>query len=231
MNAITVYLHALKSAHQLFSTEYGKYNKSFLSLIFIGLISAIPFRYFGVHLAGLDEVTEIVGSFISLIFIVNIIMLEKARFYKREKEKLIYSAPTFLIYTFYSTLLMAVGPIIILAVTKLFSLPQYLQMILAGIPGLIVGLLVAFVPYASVLIDNDSVNYFKISFRMTTGNWGLTFLVFISALALEAFPLLFELLPNPLVKALGMGVFAFLNAYLYVLFSIGFVKIFFAIKK
>lgn len=231
MNAINVFFHALKSANQLFKTEYARYNKSFLSLVFIGFISAIPFRYFGVHLAGLDEVTEIIGSFISLFFIVNIIMIEKARFYKREKEKLIYSAPTFLIYTFYSTLLMAAGPIIVLGVTKFLSLPQYLQMTLAGIPGVIVGLLVAFVPYASVLIDNDSVNYFKISFRMTTGNWGLAFLVFFSALALEVLPLVFELIENPLIKSACLFLFAFLNAYLYVIFSIGFVKIFFAIKK
>jgi hypothetical protein len=231
MNAINVFLHALKSAHQLFKSEYARYNKSFLSLVVIGFISAIPFKFFGVHLAGLDEVTEIIGSFISLIFIVNIIMIEKARFYKRDKEKLLYSAPTFLIYTFYSTLLMAAGPIIVLGITKFLALPYFLQMALAGIPGVVVGLLVSFVPYASVLIDNDSVNYFKISFRMTTGNWGLAFLVFFSALALEILPLIFELIQNPLLKSVSLFLFAFVNAYFYVIFSISFVKIFFAIKK
>ena len=231
MNNINIFIHALKSAHQLFKVEYAKYNKSFLSLVFIGLISSIPYKYFGLHLAGIDEAIEIIGSFISLIFIVNIIMIEKARFYKREKEKLIYSAPTFLIYTFYSTLLMAAGPILVLGLTKLLSMPHFLQMFLAAIPGIAVGLLVVFIPYASVLIDSDSVNYFKISFRMTSEKLGLAILVFFSALILEIFPLMFEFMQNPLAKSATLFLFSILNAYLYVIFSIAFVKIFFTIKK
>jgi hypothetical protein len=230
MNSFTLFFHALTKGHQIFFSEKNLYLRSFIGLSLIGLLGAIPFQEIHPLFVTFEIVGSIIGAILSLIFIVDIILIEKGKFYKREKENLLYGVPTYLIYTFYSTLLLLIGPLLFLAISEILGLSLLSKIVFSAFPGLVVGLLVVYVPLTSVLIDSDSVNYFKFSFKMTKNDFLMAFLLGFISIVLELLPFAFELIKNQVFKSLFLSLFAFLSAYLYIIFTIASVKIYFTIK-
>lgn len=197
-----------------FKKEFSVYMGSYLAVLMINFLSLFPWEGMGYGQNSFHEIVlQIFVGILSLIAVVNIVLIEKAKAKNLEKEALVYAAPTYLIYTLYSSLLILAG---------LFCFV---------VPGLIIGVLVAMVPLASVLIDNDSINYFKISYRMARKDAWLVICFGLASLIMEAPSFGLDLIPDWRIK-LGAGfVYSFIDSAVLVIVTMTSVKVFYHLKK
>jgi hypothetical protein len=213
MGSIKLFFSLFTASIKVFKKDFSVYLRSYLAMLILNLIASYPFEGMGFEQNSFHEIVlQIVVGIMSLVIIVNVILIEKAKEKKMVKEELMYAAPTYLIYTLYSTLLIVAG---------LFCFI---------IPGLIVAVLVGMVPLASVLIDNDSVNYFKMSYRMARKDLLLVISYGMTTLLLELPSFVLDLIPDWRVK-FGVNIaYSFFDSVVMVVLAIISVRVFYHLK-
>lgn len=214
MGSIKLFCSFFNESIKTFKKEFSVYLGSYLAMLVISLISIFPWEGMGYGQNSFNEIVlQIIVGILSLIVVVNVVLIEKAKAKNLEKEELVYAAPTYLIYTLYSTLLILGG---------LFCFV---------VPGIIIGILVAMVPLASVLIDNDSINYFKISYRMARKDAVLIICFGLASLIMEAPNFGLDLIPDWRIKLGASFVYSFIDAAAVVVVTMTSVKVFYHLKR
>ncbi|QDK41274.1 hypothetical protein DOM21_07350 [Bacteriovorax stolpii] len=196
MGSIARFFKFLKESWQLVLKNFRVYLASYIAFFLVDVLASIPWQAFGFPEQSTPEILfSLLVGISSLVIIVNVILIEKSRYKHREKEQLLYSVPTYLIYSLYSVLIILVGPGAVLLAGSMAGIPQPVMIGLAVLVGLIVAIFVAMVALASVLIDNDSINYFKMSYRMARQDvlliicfGALSFLVELPSFAFDQIP-------------------------------------------
>lgn len=243
MGSIKYFFGCLRDSFKDFKVNFGIYLPSYIGFLIVGLVSCIPWEGLGFSDKSFQEVLASISiGLASLILVTNVVLIEKSRIKNRERERLLYAAPTYLIYTLYSTL------IILAFLAGAAFLPAYQKGIMQGatfamlanvvtfsffaIPAILAGICVAMVPLASVLIDNDSVNYFKLSFKMARKAPILVFLFATSSLFVETPSLVIDLLGQEWVSRLIAGIlYSFVDAMIIIVLTKASVAIFYHLKK
>ena len=158
------------------------------------------------------------------------ILIEKSRYKHREKEQLLYSVPTYLVYSLYSVLTILIGPGLVLLIGGMIHLPQSVILGLAVLVGLIVAIFVAMVALASVLIDNDSINYFKLSYRMARQDVLLIICFGVLSLLVELPSFAFDQIPDWRFVVSFNLLYAFFDAVAMIALTVTSVRIFYYLK-
>lgn len=213
MTTIKLFLNFLADSYQRFLKNFSEYAGSYSAFLIIGFLSSVPWEGLGYESNNFYEIVmQIIVGVLSLVVIVNVVLIEKSKHKMVEKEQLIYAAPTYLIYTLYSSLIILAG---------LFCFI---------VPGIIAAIIVAMVPLASVLIDNDSVNYFKLSYRMAHKNFLMIICFGLTSLMIEMPSFAFDLIPDWRIK-LGVNVgYTFVEAAVLTILTITSVRVFYYLK-
>jgi hypothetical protein len=214
MESIKLFGAFLNESFVVFRKEFRTYLNSFIALVFIGFLASFPWEGMGFEANSFYEIINgVFVGILSLIVLVNVILIEKAKFKGSDKEQLLYATPTYLIYTLYTSLIMLAGFFCFI------------------IPGIILGICFAMVPLASVLIDNDDVNYFKLSYRMARIEpWPIIcFGVLTILIELPSFA--FDLIPNWQIKLLLNILYSFIDSVLMIVLTLTSVKVFYYLKK
>lgn len=214
MGSIKLFCTFLKESYQTVLREFPVYVGSYIAFFIINMVAIIPWEGLGYQQNSFTEIiTSVVVGILSLIVIVNVILIEKAKYKGLEKEQLMYAAPTYLIYTLYSSLLILGG---------LFCFI---------VPGIIVAIIVGMVPLASVLIDNDSINYFKISYRMARKDVVLIICFGLASLLIEAPSFAFDLIPEWPLRLGFSFLYSIFDSAVIIVLTISSVKMFYHLKK
>lgn len=243
MGSLKLFFIFLSDSFIDFKANFKIYFPSYIAFLFVNFIGAIPWEGLGFGEKSFFEiVTSVIIGLTSLVIVTNIILIEKSKIKAREKEKLLYAAPTYLIYTLYSTL------IILACFVFLIFFPAtspgvsegttFGVMILAGkfslvaIPAVLAAVCVAMVPLASVLIDNDSVNYFKLSFQMAIKAPLLIFCFGASALLVETPAIVIDLFATEwMTRFIGGVLYSFVDSIIIIILTKASVTIFYYLKN
>lgn len=244
MGSIKYFIRFFKESVSDFKTHFGLYLPTYIGFLIVSITGCIPWTALGFPDKSIQEVVvSLIVGLLSLILVTNVILIEKSRVKNRERERLLYSAPTYLIYTLYSTL------IIVAFLALAVFLPAYQQGImqreaisssminlatyfLVAIPAIVAALFVAMVPLASVLIDNDRVNYFQLSFKMAKKSPLLVLLFGASSLLIETPALLIDLLGEQWMSRLAFGVgYSFVDSFIIIVLTKTSVSIFYHLKN
>lgn len=213
MGSIKLFLKFLTESYHKFFREFSEYAGSYAAFVIIGALGCVPWEGLGYEANSFYEIMlQIIVGILSLIVIVNVVLIEKAKVKMIEKEELVYAAPTYLIYTLYSSLIILAG---------LFCFI---------VPGIIAAIFVGMVPLASILIDNDSVNYFKLSYRMARKDIFLIISFGVTSLLIELPGFAFDLIPDWRIKLGGSVVFCFIDAAVLSILTITSVRVFYHLK-
>lgn len=213
MNSLKLFLQFFSESYQKFVKNFSTYLGSYIAFVAIGFLASIPWQGMGYEDNSFYEIVfSIVVGVLSLIVIVNVILIEKASHKHIEKEELMYAAPTYLIYTLYSSLIMLLGFVCFI------------------VPGIILAVLVGMVPLASVLIDNDSVNYFKVSYRMARKDAVLIICFGVASVLIELPSFAFDLIPDWRIKLFCDLGYALLDGVILSVVTITSVRIFYHLK-
>ncbi len=231
MGSIARFFKFLKESYHLVLKDFRLYLSSYIAFFLVDVLAAIPWQAFGLPDKSFPELalTLIVGI-ANLVVIVNVILIEKSRYKHREKEELLYSVPTYLVYTLYSALTILVGPGLVLMAAGMLALPQAITIGLAVLVGLIVAIFVAMVPLASVLIDNDSVNYFKTSYRMARQDLLLIICFGSLSLFIELPLFIIDQIPDWRFVLSSNVLYAFFDAVAMITLTVASVRIFYYLK-
>lgn len=214
MDSLKIFFGFLRSAASEVAANPKDYFMSAVALFAINLITAIPWRAMGYESNSFYEIlSNIIAAILNLVVIVNIVMIEKSKIKDRPKEGLLYTIPTYLIYTLYCMIIISIG------------------LFLYIIPGLIAYMILLMVPLASVLIDNDSINYFSVSFKMMKKEPLIIFCLSAATIFSELIFFLFDLIPDWRI-AMGVEItYGLFDAFLVTVLTITSVKCFYYIKK
>lgn len=243
MGSIKSFFHFLIHSIKETKSEFGVYFPTYVAFLFMNFIGVFPWAGMGYgENSFIEVVTSIVVGLVSLVLVTNIVLIEKSRIKSREKEKLLYAAPTYLIYTLYSSL------IILACLSFLMFFPakrpdvmsgvnleiMYIlgRFFIAAIPAIVAAVCVAMVPLASILIDNDSVNYFILSFSMAKRAPLLIFLIGGCSILIEAPALLIDYFAQDWMTKFAFGfLYAFVDSLIIIILTKASVAIFYHLKK
>jgi len=213
MTSLKLFFQFFTESYQKFLREFSEYAGSYSAFLIIGVLGSVPWEGLGHQANSFYEIVlQIIVGILSLIVIVNVVLIEKAKHKMLEKEQLVYAAPTYLIYTLYSSLIILAG---------LFC---YI------VPGIIAAIFVGMVPLASILIDNDSVNYFKLSFRMARKAPVMIICFGLTSLFIELPSFAFDLIPDWRIKLGASVLYCFVDAAVLTILTITSVRLFYYIK-
>ena len=243
MRSIKYFFVFLLDAVSDLLSHVRRYLLTYIAFLVMNFFSIIPWEGLGFGEKSLAEIlTSISIGLVSLVLVTNIILIEKSRIKVREKEKLIYAAPTYLIYTLYSTLII----LVCLSFVMLFpagrpgpmtgSISEMLIMgakfTVVALPAIVAAVCVAMVPLASVLIDNDSANYFKVSFKMAKTAPFLIFLFGASSLLIEVPAVLVDFFIKDVSSKLALGLlYSFFDSFFIIILTKASVLNFYHLKK
>jgi hypothetical protein len=214
MESIKLFGTFLKVSLHVFKTEFRTYLNSYIALVIIGLIASCPWEGMGFESNSVYEIIlGLIVGILSLVVVVNVILIEKAKFKGSTKEELLYATPTYLIYTLYTSLIMLAG---------------FLCLI---VPGIVLGVFFGMVPLASILIDNDDVNYFKLSYRMARADPWPIICFGLASLLIELPTFAFDLIPDWHLKLLFNIIFSFLDSALMIIVTLASVRVFYYLKQ
>ena len=213
MAGVKLFIIFFTESYQKFIKEFSVYSGSFCAFLMIGILSCVPWQGLGFEANSFYEIMlQIIVGILSLIVIVNVVLIEKAKYKIQEKDELLYAAPTYLIYTLYSSLIILAG---------LFCFI---------IPGIIAAIFIGMVPLTSILIDNDHVNYFKLSYRMVRKDTLLIISFGLMSLFIELPSVALDLIPDWRIK-LGVGIiYTFIDAAILTTLTITSVRVFYHLK-
>lgn len=232
MGSIKRFMKYLKESSEHVLKNFETYLGSYIAFFFVNLLAMIPWKAFeSLPGSAPETIVSIIVGILSLIVVVNIILIEKSRIKHREKEQLLYSVPTYLIYTLYSIITMLIGPVLVLfSLGAVHGMPKSVMIGSAAVVGIFVAIYVGMVSLASVLIDNDSVNYFKLSYRMGRLSPFLIFCFGFVTVLLEVPPFIFEL-ASDWRYVLGINfLYAFFDSFASIVLIITSVRIFYHLK-
>lgn len=214
MGELKLFLKFVSDSYLKFLKEFSNYLGSYSAFVMIGLLASFPWEGVGFAQNSFYEIMLQVGvGILSLVTIVNVVLIEKAKYKMLQKEQLLYAAPTYLIYTLYSSLIILAG---------LFCFI---------IPGIVAAILIGMVPLASILIDNDSVNYFKLCYRMARKKTFVIICFGLTSIFIELPSIAFELIPDWRIKLTVSVVYAFLDAAVLTILAITSVRLFYHLKE
>lgn len=213
MAGMKLFVNFLIESYHKFFKDFSVYSGSYFAFLIIGMMSCIPWQGLGYEANSFYEIMmQIIVGILSLIVIVNVVLIEKAKFKMQEKDQLLYAAPTYLIYTLYSSLIILAG---------LFCFI---------VPGIIAAVFVGMVPLTSILIGNDNINYFKLSYRMALRDPVLIVSFGVASLLTELPSFALDLIPDwRLLFGAGIG-YTFINAALLTILTITSVRVFYHLK-
>ncbi len=243
MGSIKNFFHFVINSFRETKENFGVYVPTYIAFLIVNFIGAIPWETLGFGEKSFAEiVTSIVIGLTSLVLVTNIILIEKSRIKVREKERLLYAAPTYLIYTLYSSLiiLLCLSFVMLFPSSKtgitmgdpLAILTMLAKFLVVSVPAIIAAVCVAMVPLASVLIDNDSVNYFKLSFKMAKKAPFLIFLFGASSLLIEVPSVAIDFFAQDWLMKLILGCgYAFIDSFIIIVLTKASVAIFYHLKK
>lgn len=213
MESLKLFCQFYKESYLQFSNNFRTYFGSYLAQVMIGFLAAIPWTTIGYESnSPLEMIMAIVIVILSLMVIVNVVLIEKGKLRGVEKESLMYATPTYLIYTLYTTIIILFG------------------LFLLVIPGIIAAVLFAMVPLAAVLIDNDDINYFKLSMKMSRSNPWIIIWFGVASVLVEAPNFAFDFIANWNIKLLLKVIYTFVDSALLVALTITSVRIFYHLK-
>lgn len=214
MGSLKIFFGFIGNSVKEVAANPKNYLASALALFVINLITAIPWRAMGYESNSFYEIVcNILAAILNLVVIVNIVMIEKGKIKDRPKEGLLYTIPTYLIYTLYCMIIISIG------------------LFLYIIPGLLAYMVLLMVPLASVLIDNDSINYFSVSFKMLKKEPVIIFCLSAATIFSELIFFAFDLIPDWRV-AMGVEIsYGVVDAFIITILTITSVKCFYYIKK
>lgn len=231
MGSIARFFKFLKESWQLVLKNFRVYLASYIAFFFVDVMASIPWQAFGFPEQSAPEIVfSLCVGIASLVIIVNVILIEKSRYKHREKEQLLYSVPTYLVYSLYSVLTILIGPGLVLLIGGMIHLPQSVILGLAVLVGLIVAIFVAMVALASVLIDNDSINYFKLSYRMARQDMLLIICFGVLSLLVELPSFAFDQIPDWRFVVSFNLLYAFFDAAAMIALTVTSVRIFYYLK-
>ncbi|MBC7714100.1 MAG: hypothetical protein H7177_12225 [Rhizobacter sp.] len=214
MNSIKVYGSFLKESFEETKNNFRVYLGCYIAFILVNFISSIPWVGMGHEDNSFYSIIAniFVGLF-SLVIVVSVIMIEKSRINLKEKEKLFYAAPTYLIYTLYYSIVLMIG------------LACFI------VPGIIVAVGFGMVPVAAVLIDSDNVNYFKVSWRMAKKDAVMMTIFTLASILAELVGVALDLIPDWRVK-LGVNLmYSFIDALVLIVITKASVKVFYHLQS
>jgi len=175
------------------------YKLSLLGFIVLGLIDAIPWEGMNyLENSGPEILSQVVIFLLSIIVSVDVINTQKTLLTEMPEEKLLFTAPAFLIYSLYFTICVLLG------------------LVLFILPGVLALVFLTLAPFVAVLLNEESP--MKASIRLTKKNPLLVAGMAIILLAIELFPALFNFLPRWEVKFFLELLFIFPMALLSLIF-------------
>ncbi len=232
MGSVKRYFRYLRESYVIVLKNFTTYLPSYIAFFLIDLLAIFPWEALGYESNSMPEtlVSIAVGIF-SLITIVNVVLIEKSKAKHREKEELAYAVPTYLIYTLYSTVTFLIAPGIFFLAASALKMPAYATIILVALPGIIGAVCVGMVPLASVLIDNDSINYFKISLRMARLDPVIIFCFGVVSVLIEAPSLAFNYYLTDWVFRTGANIlYSIFDAVVMIVVTVASVRLFYHLK-
>ncbi len=232
MSSLERYWKYLKESYKIVLENFPTYLPSYIAFLMIDLLAIFPWEALGYESQSFPEVmASILVGILSLIAIVNVVLIEKAKAKHREKEKLAYAVPTYLIYTLYSTIALLVAPGVFFLAASALKLPSYAIITLSVLPGIIGAVCVGMVPLASVLIDNDSVNYFKLSLNMARLDPVIIFCFGVVSILIEVPSMAFDYYLGDWVFRTGANfLYSIFDSAIMVVVTVASVRVFYHLK-
>jgi hypothetical protein len=214
MDSVKLFNFFLAQSWGEFKADFPRYRGSYMAFLAIGFMSSFPWTGLGFGENSAYEITtSIAAGILALVVIVNVILVEKAKIKYAVKEELLYAAPTYLVYTLYSTLLILIG---------LFCFI---------IPGIILGVLLFLAPIASVLSEEEGVGYLTKSYKMAMKDKWLVTTLGAVTLLIEVPTFLFDWIPNWHIQ-LGVNLlYSFVDAAVLSIVTLTSVKVFYHLNK
>ena len=214
MKSFGLYGKFLKESCFEVMKNFSLYLNCYIAFIVVDLLASIPWAGLGYEDNSFASIiTSVIVGIINLIIVVQVILIEKATEKSTVKEQLLYAAPTYLIYTLYYSIIFIIGFACFI------------------IPGIILILILGLAPLASVLIDNDSVNYFKLSYQLAKKDIALMVAFILASLVTELMGLAFDFIQNWQVKFGVSVVYSFLDALILIVVTKASVKTFYYLKS
>lgn len=180
MNSFKTFRTLLGISHREILMMWNRYKLSFMALLALNLTIAVPWSNFDLGFMYLENLINFFALIFSLMIGVNIILIDKSLFIKRNKETVFYQFPTYLIYTIYAGgIALGAGAIVFAMCTGIFhKMPVgvYLGYGVGGLTTIVLAVLFSMSPLNAILIDSDHVNYLKESFKMGKKHFGVLFL-------------------------------------------------------
>lgn len=232
MKSIKQFFEYIVFSHKELLHFFKDYRLSMLGLFLINLTVMIDWKsaMFMEH-AYLETPLSFIVVLLNMYLIVNVLMIEKSKFLNQEKEHAFYNYPSFVIYTLYSGLIVIVIPFIIIGLDRGLGFNSIISMFVAGVFAFLMSVIVSMCPVASVLIDNDYENYFKVSLRIARKYFGVLVLYTILTLLSEVPDILFTFIEDATLKSFSGLLYAVWDSYVLILVAKVGVKIFYGLYR
>ena len=176
MKSKDVLIHCWKQSTSDYQIHKKIYRKSFLCLIALEIFNAFPWEMVtGESNSGWEIAANVLIAILSIIVSVEIINIFKSTHFNRPKESLLYTFPTFFVYTLYYTLILGLGILCLV------------------IPGILAFIFLGLAPLASIMSPQEPA--FKKSIALVKKKVGVVVLAGLITLALEFIPLVADLIP------------------------------------
>ena len=156
MKSINLFKNFLSESITDFKNNKSLFFTSAIWMLIFCLLSCIPWEAMGFESgSGWEISVGVVVGILTLIVVANIILIEKARLSNKAKEKILYGAPSYLVYTLSSSLVVLAGIILLI------------------IPGFLALVYLSMAPVAALLSENKKDGFLKQSVALVKKNVGV----------------------------------------------------------
>ncbi len=183
----------------------------FIALIFLANADSLG-ALLGIPPESNASILLIVVTTLLTFIVVSQIVLNQKKL-KGGSDQLKYFVPTFLLNNLYYSFLVSTGFFLFL------------------VPGIFSLILFSLAPFVAVLDDERSSGYFKESKRLVTKNLALVAWASVINLLIELVALGFVPISDPTIKGIGNFLFSIPEAFLTIVMTISFVKIYYSLKE
>lgn len=176
MKSSEVLIRSWKQSASDYQIHKNLYRRPFLCLVGLEILTAFPWEFVTSETnSGLEIATNVLIALLSIVVSVDIINIFRSIHFNLPKEKLLYTFPTFFVYTLYYTLLFGLG------------------ILLLVIPGIFAFIFLGLAPLASIMSPNEPA--FKKSIALVKKKIGVVVLLGLISLALELLPIIADFIP------------------------------------
>jgi Uncharacterised protein family (UPF0259) len=213
MKSLSLFNSFVKESFSETKTGFPYFLTSFIAYLILCLSSIVPWEVFGIASDnGWVLLFGVVTGLSSLVVTTNVILIENARLHNTQKERLLYNAPTYLVYMLYSTLAVLAG------------------IILLVIPGFLALIFLSLAPIAAVLSKDKETGYLKQSVNLTKKNATLVSFFVFSSLAVEVVSLLFDFIDSWQIRLVVGIIYSFVEAYSLLILTVISVRIYYHLE-